>query len=158
MKKLLLLTTIFISCIALISCHSKHINLEDLYGKYVYKECIYYEYYTSNMNEQNQLYHNNVRFSFQETKYQYYIVSTEPLIDMVNIKYIEKKLDEYITTNKEIKKVLKKIITRYDIYKNDNNQGYSLLAGENCTYFMEYYRKEINDENYTVKQIVLIDK
>lgn len=156
MKKNIIIC-LMLTLMMVVSCKSenKKVELKDIYGKYYYEECLYYAYSSSSKEIETKNNKDNVRYSLMETSYYYFVNGTEPLMTFKNIEYVEKDVFEDFIQITEIRSILKKSTTRYDIYMNGKFQCYSFIFEKNKVYFMETY----NDSGlYKVKQIVLIKK
>lgn len=156
MKKFSLLLLVLI-CFLVVGCGNKQLEITELYGKYQYGECVYINnasYVTE--EQQNKLYQGISRYSFKEKVYTYYETkSTEETFSIENIEYKQVNVNESLS--KEDQLLLKKVTTRYDLYRSGKFQGYSLLYGKDKYYFMET-RNSSTEDNIIIWQIVELKK
>ena len=157
MKKIIILLLIF-PLLLLSSCKKETVELDSIYGKYYYKDCIYInDMYNTTTAEQNKLYKGVSRYSLSEKEYVYYKdKSTTPTMNILNIKYIENEVLTNITYQPVVK-LLKKASTRYDIYKGENSQGFSFVFDEDKVYFLEF-RYFSSSSSHVLMQVVELEK
>ncbi|MBQ4571394.1 MAG: hypothetical protein IJB21_06845 [Bacilli bacterium] len=159
MKRLLIIMLCLLS-VCITGCKSKEkekVNLEDIYGKYYYKECIYLsEQNIFNKESLDDTYKDVARYSLKENSFAFYqSESLTPTISLKNINYKEVELD-YKISIKEPKEILKDCSTRFDIFREDVSQGYSFAFDGDKVYFIEF--RSYGDNNYTVWNIFLLEK
>lgn len=156
MKKISLIL-LFIIGIFLVSCSNKQIDITELYGKYQYGSCVYISSEsTFTTEQQNKLYQGVSRYSFKEDKFTYYETkSTEETFSINKATYEKVNVNESLS--KEDQKLLRIATTRYDIYKNDKYQSYSILYGKDKVYFMET-RYSYKTESIVIWQIIELKK
>lgn len=157
MKRLLIIMILLLS-VSLTGCKSKEkVKLEDIYGKYYYKECVF-------LSEQNlfkkesldEMYKGVARYSLKENSFTFYqSESSTPTISIKNINYQEVEIDYKIQTSKP-KEILKKCTTRYDVYREDVSQGYSFAFDGEKVYFIEF--RYLGDNKHMVWNIFLLEK
>lgn len=159
MKRLLIIVLVLLS-VCVTGCKSKEkekVKLEDIYGKYYYKECLF-------LSEQNQFnkesldetYKGVARYSLKETTFYFYETkSSTPTISLKNISYEEVEIDYKIQT-KGPKEILKNCTTRFDIYRLDVSQGYSFAFDGDNVYFIEF--RSLSNNNHMVWHIFLLEK
>lgn len=157
MKKLLVLLLI-LPIVLVTGCKKEPIPVEDIYGKYDYKDCIYInDMLDSTTVAQNKLYKNVARYSLTEKVYSFYgSDSTTPTMNIIGVKYVENEVLQNITY-KPVVKLLKKATTRYDIYKGDNSQGYSFVFSEDKAYYLEF-RYFQNSQSHVLMKVVEVEK
>lgn len=139
MKRLLILVLLLLS-IFITGCNGKQkVELEDIYGKYYYKECVYLnERNVFNKDALNDAYKDVARYSIKESTFAFYQTESQtPTISLKHINYKEVDVDENIES-KEVKKLLKKCTTRFDIYRLEISQGYSFAFDGDNVYFIEF--------------------
>lgn len=157
MKKLIILFLMLIS-LTLTGCKSKEkVPLEDVYGKYVYKECLYVNSNNTFTKESlNNLYKNKARYSLKETSFAFYeSESTTPTLSIKNIEYVEVEITEEVN-DPVAKKIIKKASTRYDVYRSGDSQGYSFIFNEEEVYFLEF--RYMSNKEHVVWHIFLLEK
>lgn len=157
MKKIIIVFLILIS-LTLTSCKKKeNIPLEDIYGKYNYVECLYvHDNNPFTKEELNNLYKGKARYSLKETSYTFYeSESTTPTLSVKNIEYEEVELD-YDIKDKNVKKIIKNTSTRYDVYRNDNSQGYTFVFSEDEVYYLEF--RYLSSNEHVVWHVFLLEK
>lgn len=157
MKKLLVLLLI-LPIVFFTSCKKEPIPVEDIYGKYDYKDCIYInDMLDSSTVAQNKLYKNIARYSLTEKIYSFYAsTSNTPTMNIIGVKYVENEVLENISY-KPVVKLLKKATTRYDVYKGDNSQGYSFVFSEDKAFFLEF-RYFQSSQSHVLMKVVEIEK
>lgn len=146
MKKIFLALLILL-LVTITGCKSKEkVPLEELYGKYDFITCVYVN--KNNLYKKeflNDMYKDKARYSVKESTFAFYETEDKtPAISLKLIQYKEAGINDGIE-EKEVKDLLKKATTRYDIYKLENSQGYSFIFTEDTTYFLEF-RKLSNNE------------
>lgn len=146
----------FLFIISITSCSKNVISLDDVYGKYVYVECLYSNPLSSiKIESDNQNFKNISRFSIKEKSYQYYSTKeTNPTIDIIGAEYIETAIKEDIIST-PIDSIIKNVTTRYDVYNKKIYQGYSFLFSKNECYYME--TRKIDNQRIVWK-LVQIEK
>lgn len=156
MKKILLVILLLLM-VTLTGCKKEKVALEDIYGKYDFIECVY-------VNRQNpmqkvlinEMFQNKARYSIKESSFAFYETDdTIPSISLKSISYRETEINDGIE-DAEIQKLFKKATTRYDIYKLEVSQGYSLVFTNEEIYFVEYRR--LSTETRVVWSIFEIEK
>ena len=159
MKRLLIIMICLLS-VCITGCKSKEkekVNLEDIYGKYYYKECIYLsEQNVFNKESLDDTYKGVARYSLKENSFAFYqSESLIPTISLKNINYKEVELDYKIEV-KEPKEILKNCSTRFDIFREDVSQGYSFAFDGDKVYVIEV--RSYGDNTHTVWNIFLLEK
>ena len=147
--------------LSLASCKKeKKVSIDEIYGKYYYDECVYLSSFAagSTIEEENRNHKNITRYVLMSDNYYYYVdSSTDATLSMRNVVYEEKGMFDNIISNEKIKSILKNKTTRFDIIRNNVNQGYSFVFTEDEAYYLElrYISSEIS---YDVWQIVKLKK
>ncbi len=155
MKKIFLIISLVL-ILSVTSCSKKKIPVEDIYGKYIYAECLYSNPLSNiTITDDNLSFKNISRFSLKEKTYQYYSTkATDPTIEISNVEYIEAEITEDIISS-SIEDFIRNVTTRFDIYGKKVYQGYSFLFGKDEAYYME--TRKI-DEKRVVWKFVKLEK
>lgn len=144
--------------VTLTGCKKEKVALEDLYGKYDFEECVY----TNSQNPLkpdiiNQKYDSKARYSLKDTSFSFY--ETEDPTPTISLKFVNYKEEEEILKGIEetaIKQILKGATTRFDVYKLDVNQGYTIIFTKDDVYFVEF--RNLSSSVKVVWQIYEIEK
>lgn len=149
---------ILLLLISITSCKANKpkLNLDDLYGKLYYDECIYLSPYISDITiaEETANHKGISRFDITENSFYYYETSSpEASMTLRMVTYQEKDVNDNLTINNDVKDILKNMTTRYDIYRNNTFQCYSFLYDGKDIYYMET-RRLVDNTNYDIWKIV----
>lgn len=158
MKKIIfILLVCLVLCITGCKSNTQKVALEDIYGKYDYEECVFMNPLSKQTKEQIDAKYDGVaRFSIKDKSFSFYDTdSTTPGISLINIKYVEEDVMTGVN-NADVKKIFKNASTRFDIYRLDVSQGYSIVFSGDDVYFVEF--RFLSGTEHVVWQVLEIEK